>query len=201
MKHRNGIRVWDPLIRLFHWTLVLAFFTAYLTEGEPEWLHVWAGYLIAGLLAVRLVWGFVGSEHARFTDFVRSPRVVAHYLRDELAGRARRYLGHNPAGGAMILALLFALAVTALSGMTLLAPEEGEGPLAGWLVPAPAEQTMVSGGHAPERALAENVEELHEFFANLTLLLVGLHVLGVLVESVRHRENLVRAMITGYKRE
>src|SRR5690554_467637 len=140
MKHRNGIRVWDPLIRLFHWTLVLAFFTAYLTEGEPEWLHVTAGYLIAVLLVARLAWGFVGSQHARFTDFVRSPATVLHYLRDEFTGRARRYLGHNPAGGAMILALLFTLTMTALSGMTLLAAKEGEGPLAGWLVPVPVEQ-------------------------------------------------------------
>lgn len=200
MKRRTGIRVWDPFIRLFHWTLALAFFAAYFTEGEPEWLHVTAGYLIAALLAVRLIWGFVGSEHARFTDFVRSPVTVLHYLRDEFAGRARRYLGHNPAGGIMVLALLLSLAGTALSGMPLLAAEEGEGPLAGWLVPAPVEQAA-NGQDAPETALAKNAEEVHEVFANLTLLLVSLHVLGVAVESVRHRENLTRAMITGYKRE
>lgn len=184
------IRVWDPLVRIFHWSLVAAFATAYITEGEPQWLHSLAGYLIVALLAVRIVWGFVGSEHARFRDFVYSPRTVWRYLKDELAGRARRYLGHNPAGGVMILAMLVTLLATAGSGMVLLAAEEGAGPLAGWLV--------AQAGH--ESALAERAEEVHELFANVTVLLVFLHVLGVIVESLRHRENLVRAMITGNKR-
>lgn len=193
MSERTGIRVWDPLVRIFHWTLVLAFSTAYLTEGEPEWLHTLAGYLIAGLIVFRVIWGFIGSEHARFGDFVRSPRAVWAYLKDNLAGRARRFVGHNPAGGLMVVALLISLTLTALSGMTLLAAAEGEGPLAGWLVAA------APGGH--ESALAEGVEEVHGFFANFTLLLVFVHVPGVVVESLRHRENLPRAMVTGVKRE
>lgn len=195
MATANRIRVWDPLVRIFHWTLAAAFFIAFISEGEPETLHVVLGYLIVGLLVVRLVWGLVGSEHARFRDFVRSPRTVWQYTKDNIAGRARRYIGHNPLGGVMVIALMLSVTMTAFSGMSLLAAEEGEGPLAGWLIAAPP------AGQHEESALAEQTEEVHEFFANFTLFLVMLHVLGVVVESVRHRENLARAMITGYKRE
>lgn len=196
MERSNEVRVWDLLVRLFHWTLVAAFFTAYLTAGEPAWLHTYAGYLILILLAVRIVWGFVGSEHARFKDFIYAPPTILHYLKDEVLGRARRYLGHNPVGGAMILLLFFALIATAFSGMALLAAEAGQGPLAGWLIAAPP--AALAGGH--ETPLAHNIEEVHEFFANFTLALVFLHVLGVIVESLRHHENLIKAMLTGYKR-
>ncbi|MGM0449761.1 MAG: cytochrome b/b6 domain-containing protein, partial [Pseudomonadota bacterium] len=103
MNQDNQVRVWDPFIRIFHWLLVVAFFTAYITEGEPEWLHVWAGYLIVGLLVLRIIWGFIGSEHARFSSFVFSPGTILAYLRDNIRGRAEYYRGHNPAGGAMIL--------------------------------------------------------------------------------------------------
>lgn len=203
------IRVWDPIVRFGHWILAAAFFTAYLTEDFLV-AHVWAGYAVAGVVAVRLLWGLAGTRHARFSDFVRSPRAVFRYLGDMLRHRARRYLGHNPAGGVMILALLFSLAVTASSGLVLYAYEEGAGPLAPLLV----EQTARDGrgadrpGYGDDRDdhdsrrehEAEEVwEELHELFANLTLLLVVLHVAGVLLSSLAHRENLVRAMITGRK--
>jgi cytochrome b len=188
MANNDTVKVWDPLVRVFHWTLAVAFAAAYLTEGEPAWLHVALGYLIVALVLVRTAWGFVGTRHARFTDFVRGPRSVARYLREELGGRAARYLGHNPAGAAMILALMLTVLLTALSGMALLAAEAGEGPLAGWLIAA------------PNHGLAEAVEEVHEILANGMLLLVLIHVLGVVVHSLRHRENLVRAMITGRKR-
>ncbi len=186
MQARNEIKLWDPLIRVFHWTLVAAFTVTWLTEDELLGLHAWAGYLILALLAVRLVWGFIGPRHARFSDFLRPPREAWAYLRDLARGRARRYLGHNPAGGLMILLLLLALAATGLSGLALYGAEEGAGPLAG---------TMAGLG-----AWEEPLEELHEFLANLTLLLVVLHVAGVLVGSLVHRENLVRAMWTGRKR-
>jgi cytochrome b len=125
------VRIWDPLIRIGHWVLVAAFATAYLTQGEPQWLHSSAGYAIAATVALRIIWGFVGPRRARFADFVTGPGRVLGYLRDLLTGRAERHLGHSPAGGAMTVALLFALAVTALSGMATLAVEEGEGPLVG----------------------------------------------------------------------
>lgn len=125
------VRVWDPLIRIGHWVLVAAFATAYLTEGEPQWFHTTAGYAIAATVALRFVWGRFGPRRARFSDFVTGPQRVVGYLRDLTAGRGERHLGHSPAVGAMTVALLLALAITALSGMATLAVEDGEGPLAG----------------------------------------------------------------------
>lgn len=187
MHEAHYVKVWDPLIRVFHWTLVTAFIIAYATEDDLMQLHAFAGYVIAGLLIFRVAWGFVGPRHARFSDFVSSPREVLAYLKDTLTLRARRYLGHNPAGGLMILALLAALSLTTLSGLVLYGVDEHAGPLAG---------LMAGYGEAWEDPL----EEIHEFLANLTLALVFIHVAGVIVSSFLHRENLVRAMWTGTKR-
>ena len=200
------VRVWDPLIRIGHWVLVVAFATAYLTEGEPQWLHTFAGYAIAVTVALRILWGLVGPRRARFSDFVAGPGRVFAYLRDLLTGRAERHLGHSPAGGAMTLALLFALAVTALSGMATLAVEEGQGPLAGIVtsasLPAWAEEDEDHDdyGEHGEGGGGEAFEEIHEFAANATLLLILLHIAGVAWASRVHGENLVRAMIDGRKR-
>lgn len=169
----DRVRVWDPLVRTFHWTLAGAFAIAFVTEDELLGLHVWVGYLALALIAVRLVWGVIGTRHARFTDFVRGPRQVAAYLKDALAFRAPRHLGHNPAGGAMILALLLSIAATGLTGMAL-------------------NEAQSYGG--------EEWEEIHEFFAFLTLGLVLAHLGGVLFSSLSHQENLIGAMITGDKR-
>lgn len=194
------VLIWDPLVRFFHWLLVAAFCAAYFTQGEPfeafqeslagEWLqniHVWAGYLIAGLLAFRLVWGFIGPRHARFSDFVRGPATTLRYVKDVLALRAVRHLGHNPAGGAMIVFMLISLALTAGSGLALYGADQGLGPLAALL-------TDVGD------ATVHSLKEIHEFFANFTLLLIAGHLLGVVWESLLHRENLAYAMITGRKR-
>lgn len=192
--------VWDPWVRLFHWLLVAAFCAAYFTQAEPfeaiqeqvesDWLqtiHVWAGYTVVGLLIFRLIWGFIGSPHARFSDFVRGPRQVLGYAKEVLTLRAARHLGHNPAGGAMIIGLLVVLAITVISGLGLYGADQGLGPLAGWL-------TQVSN------STTHTLKEVHEFFANFTLLLVGEHLIGVIWESVLQRENLAHAMITGRKR-
>lgn len=199
------VRVWDPLIRIGHWVLVVAFATAYLTQGEPQWLHTFAGYAIAVTVAVRILWGFVGPHRARFTDFVTGPGRVFAYLRDLLTGRAERHLGHSPAGGAMTVALLVALAITALSGMATLAVEEDPGPLAGIVtsasLPAWAEEDDDHGEHGEHGEGGGGAfEEIHEVAANATLLLILLHVAGVLWASRAHGENLVRAMIDGRKR-
>ncbi len=179
------IKVWDPLVRLFHWSLVLAFATAYATEDDYMALHVYAGYTIAGLLLIRLIWGFVGTQHARFSDFVRPPHEAWSYLKETITFKAKRYLGHNPAGGLMIVALLLSLLLTTLTGLGAYGIE-GHGPLASWL----------SGiGEIGEDAL----EEIHEFFANFTLFLVAVHIAGVILGSISHGENLVRAMFTGTK--
>ncbi len=201
------IRVWDPIVRIGHWVLVAGFFTAYFTEDDLLTVHVWAGYTVAGVVAFRLVWGLVGTRHARFTDFVRSPLTVFRYLREVGAGKARRYVGHNPAGAAMIVALLLSLTITTGSGMTLYAYAHHAGPLAPLLVEKPAASSGLAASaviakerRAELRHWRHQVREVHEFFANLTLFLVIMHVAGVALSSLAHRENLVRAMVTGRKR-
>lgn len=181
------VNVWDPIVRVFHWALVVAFTAAYLTGEEWLALHVYAGYAILGLIAFRVVWGFIGTRHARFSDFIVSPRRALLYVRDVALLRGRRYIGHNPAGGFMILLLLVSLLVTAFTGLAVYAADQQAGPLAGLL-----------GGAGED--WEDVLEEAHEFFANFTLMLVFVHVAGVLVESLLHHENLVRAMITGRKR-
>jgi cytochrome b len=182
---RDWIRVWDPLVRIGHWTLVVAFAVAYLVE-KPLDVHVFAGYVVAGVVCLRVVWGFFGSPHARFTDFVTSPRAAWGYLASMRSHEAPRYLGHNPAGGLMVVVLLLALLATAGSGLLIYGIEEQAGPLAG----------LVGGMSAME----EFAEEAHEVFANLTLLLVAVHIAGVLFSSLAHRENLPLAMLNGRKR-
>jgi cytochrome b len=112
------VRVWDPLIRVFHWGLVAAFATVWLTADELQYVHEFAGYTVAGLVAFRLVWGLVGSRYARFARFLKGPGETLAYLGDMTRGRERRYLGHNPAGAAMVMALLVKLSGTVTSGNT-----------------------------------------------------------------------------------
>ncbi|MGE5155787.1 MAG: cytochrome b/b6 domain-containing protein [Bdellovibrio bacteriovorus] len=186
-ERRDLIRVWDPLVRLFHWSLAAAVLTAFLTEDEVLGLHTAAGYTVLGLIGFRVLWGLIGPSHARWSDFVRGPRATLTYLKDAIRGRAARHLGHNPAGAAMVVALLLGLTATALSGMAVLGASELSGPLAPYLQ-----------GISPQAA--HRLEDFHEVVANLTLLLVPLHLLGVALASWQHRENLVRAMIDGLKR-
>jgi cytochrome b len=194
MARREWVGAWDPFVRISHWVAVTAFLTAYLTGGEPRVVHTLAGYTLASYVVLRVVWGFVGPPRARFAGFVRSPLRAARYLVDLLRGRAQRYVGHSPAGGVMIVLLLLALAATTGAGMTLYALHDGAGPLAGIVASA----SPVPGGAEDPRV--EFWEETHELLANLTLLLVLLHTAGVIAASIAHRENLVRAMITGRKR-
>jgi cytochrome b len=191
------IAVWDPFVRVFHWLLATSVIIAWFTD-EPLWLHTWLGYAAAGLIVLRVVWGFAGPEQARFSSFVRKPRVVLQYAFDLIRLTAKRYVGHSPAGGAMIVALLFMVAVTTITGMADLAAERGQGPLGGMVT-----QTVQSAGAGePENGEHEEsfLKELHETAANITMVLVILHLAGVGLASIAHRENLVRAMITGRKR-
>jgi cytochrome b len=189
MRTTDEVLVWDLFVRVFHWLLAGGFLVAFVTEDELLGPHVWAGYLTLSLVLLRVVWGFVGTERARFRDFVFGPSRVIAYLKQVVRLEAPRYLGHNPAGGAMILALLLGVGLTGLSGLLLYGAESGGG-----LLGDVASMLGVAG----ERG-AEALEAVHEAFANLTLALVFVHLAGVLVESLLHRENLVRAMFTGRK--
>lgn len=166
------IRVWDAPTRVFHWLMVLSFAGAYLTAESERWrlVHVSLGYTLAGLVVFRLVWGLVGTRHARFASFVRGPAAVAQYLRSLVAGRPEHHTGHNPAGALAVLGLLGLGALVTLSG---------------WA--------------AYNDLFGEVFEEVHEGVANGMLALVGLHVGAVVASSWLHRENLVRGMVTGIK--
>jgi cytochrome b len=166
------VRVWDPFVRMFHWSLAVLFALSWVSE-DLQSIHQPVGYAILGLVVLRIVWGFVGSSHAQFSDFVRSPKATFAYGRDLLAGRAPHCQGHNPLAAVMVLALLTMLVATGTSG---------------WM--------MTLDGYRS----AEWLEELHEGLASATLAMVGLHVLAVAIMSWVHGENLVRAMITGRKR-
>lgn len=202
MTDRNGtVRVWDPLVRIGHAILILGFAIAFVTEGEPAWLHEWAGYAVGATVATRIVWGFVGPRTARFASFVVAPAAALTYLRRLLVFAAPRHLGHSPAGGIMVVALLASLAVTTISGVAYLGLSRDRGPLAP-LLGAEAAALRVAAEQRGERKFRRPgrwLKEVHEAAANITLLLVIAHVGGVVLASIAHRENLPRAMITGRK--
>ncbi len=166
------ILVWDAPTRVFHWSLAVSFLGAFLT-AESERLrdiHVVLGYTVFGLIAFRVIWGLIGTRYARFRSFVHGPAAVFAYVKSLLIMRPQHYIGHNPIGGWVIVALL---ALGLLSGVT---------------------------GYATYNEIGgEWLEELHEGAANVMLNLVFLHIAGVVVSSWLHRENLVRAMVSGYK--
>src|SRR4051794_20514965 len=118
------VLIWDPFVRLVHWILAATVLIDWATD-EPRWMHVWLGYAALFLVAMRLVWGFVGSEHARFVNFVAGPKMVFDYLAGLVRFSSPRYLGHSPAGGAMIIALMLMIAVTTVTGLVNLAQDEG----------------------------------------------------------------------------
>ena len=165
-------RVWDLPTRVFHWLLVINFFVAYLTGDNDRWalIHITCGYTILGLILFRLVWGFVGTVHARFSSFIRKPSVVLAYLKGLVTLKPQHYSGHNPAGGWAIVLLLF-LGIA----------------------------TIVTGWAEYEEFEFNGIEQYHQWLANGMLAVVFLHLAGVLVSSLIHRENLVRAMLDGCK--
>ncbi|MCU0802807.1 MAG: cytochrome b/b6 domain-containing protein [Rhodobacteraceae bacterium] len=165
------VMVWDIGVRLFHWGVVAGVLAAYLSEDSRS-LHRAFGYVVMGLIAFRLIWGFWGTQHARFASFLPGPMRLLTYLRDMARGREARHLGHNPAGAAMIVAL-----VAVLGGICA----------TGWMMGMDAYFGV------------EWVEDAHEALVNVLIGLVVLHIAGVAVASLRHRENLVKAMVTGLK--
>lgn len=166
------ILVWDWPTRIGHWLLVASFAVAWLTGDSETWrlVHVAAGYTMAAVLAFRLFWGVVGTRYARFSSFLFSPRQARDYLAGLLRGENGHWVGHNPAGSYAIYLLILLGLSTAGSGWATYDELGGE-----WL------------------------EEVHEFLSSTMLFVVGVHVAGVVVSGLLHRENLVRSMLNGYK--
>lgn len=203
MSQQKTVKVWDLGIRVFHWSLVTMFAIAYVSGEDFENIHAWSGYVIAFLLLFRLVWGFTGTQYARFSNFIYPPAKVIQYLKSLKTTSPDHYFGHNPAGGWMVILLLIFLLVTTWTGLEAYA-EEGHGPLAQTSVTLLSnayadndeDENRLSGNHKKEESIWE---ELHELFANLTLALVFIHIAGVVVSSRLHKENLVKAMVKGTK--
>jgi cytochrome b len=169
----SQVKVWDGFIRTFHWSLVTLFATAFYTRDKWEQIHIACGYAILGLVVARIIWGFTGSSHARFRDFIYSPLAILRFLFDTARFRAKRYLGHNPAGGAMVVTLVLTLLTICGSGIAMTLDRF-------WGV--------------------KWIETIHETATYGTLALIGLHIVGVILASIEHRENLVKSMLTGWKR-
>lgn len=181
---RSGVRVWDPLVRSFHWGLVVVFSVSCATQEQHYDLHIASGYAVLALVLVRILWGFTGTRHARFADFVHGPRVVWRYVTALARRRAPPCVGHNPAGGWMIAAMLVTLLEITLSGVALEAAENRSGPLAGTRL----------------FHYTDSIAAWHDIGTNIALMMILLHLLGVLYASLLHRENLPLAMITGRKK-
>ncbi len=165
--------VWDVPVRVFHWLLALSFAGAWITAESERWrpVHITFGYTMAGLVSLRIIWGFIGTRYARFASFVRGPAATLSYLKSLASARPEHHAGHNPAGAVAIVGMLALIALTTASGW---ANYEGIG--WGWF------------------------EEAHEIAAELLMALVVVHLAGVALSSFLHRENLVRSMVTGFKK-
>lgn len=199
MENDKQTVVWDLLVRICHWALVigvaLAFFTA---EDFPE-THEIVGVAIAVIVVVRVLWGLIGSRHARFSDFVYRPDKVGAYLGNLFFLRGRRYLGHSPAGGAMVVAILLTLTVTVATGLATEFSVPEPSPAAG-ITSAGVETSAAATARAVREENESFIGQIHEASTNVLLVLIGLHIAGVLLASFAHRENLVTAMFTGRKR-
>jgi cytochrome b len=182
-----AVKVWDAPVRLFHWLLVLLFaFMFFSGKSGSDWLawHVRCGYAILALLLFRVLWGFVGSTHARFGSFLAGPKACIDCLRHLAKRTPSPYAGHNPLGGWMVLVLLLALLFQAGTGLFANDDVLYEGPLA----------SLVS------KSLSDRLTGWHSWNFNLLLMLAGLHIVAVLYHAGFMKENLIGAMFTGVKR-
>ncbi len=172
-KAGQPVKVWDPVVRILHWTMALGVIANLSLLRESDDLHNIVGYVVLGALSLRIIWGFFGTRHARFVDFVPRPATLVGYLKAMLARREPRYIGHNPAGSVMIIGLMVLLATLGVTG---------------WMMSLDRFWGVAW------------VETLHETAANIVTAAAVLHVVAAIFESVRHRENLPWSMVTGYKR-
>jgi cytochrome b len=214
------IKVWDLFVRVFHWSLAAAVISQLATAEDFTSVHATVGYAIIALMILRIIWGFVGSKHARFTDFIYPPADIHAYLKGLFKGQPRHYIGHNPAGGTMVCILLFFLVLTTLSGL-LAYGAEGKGPLGRGTVNL-VTSALADGDRQPNgdqrdsRNLGDNIrknsqnrggagerdrfwKEIHESLVGILIFLAGVHVCGVIASSYVHKENLILAMVTGKK--
>lgn len=188
MQKNTDIKVWDLPVRMFHWSLVLGFVLAYVTaEFHILDVHVLIGYGLVFLLVFRVFWGFAGNQYARFKSFVFGPKETMEYMRSLRTGHPAHYYGHNPAGALMVFGLIAILAAIFMSGLVTLATVDYEGPLL-FLANEVSDETAYFFRHA------------HDFFVDVALLMIPLHLLGVISGSIQHKENLVRSMVTGMKK-
>jgi cytochrome b len=186
--NNSRIRVWDLPVRLFHWVLVILLATSYFSgRAGGDWmqLHFWSGYAILTLLLFRIVWGFIGSTTARFSDFVKGPSAALRHVAELVGVDRPREAGHNPLGGAMVVVLIFAVLAQVVAGLFSADTDTGvvTGPLSKFI----ADKWI-------ERATA-----FHTYWVNVLLILIGVHVLAALVYLVWKRQNLIGAMISGHK--
>jgi cytochrome b len=166
------ILVWDAPTRVFHWVQALCFLGAYLTSDSEKTrdIHVALGYILFGLIVFRLLWGFMGTRYAKFSSFAFGPSKIIGYLVALFKGKAEHFVGHNPVGSVAIWLLLSLGLTLGVTGVMLLQDD-----------------------------VADIVEEIHGYATNAMLAVVAVHLLGVFMSSFLHKENLVRAMLTGFK--
>lgn len=204
------MKVWDIFIRLFHWLLVTAFITQLATAESLKNVHLMVGFFIIGLLVLRIIWGFVGTKHARFMNFIYPPSEILSYLGGLIKGHPKHYVGHNPAGGAMVCVLLLVLTLTTLTGvLTYSTANQSRIALfsAHSIAPALADSDHRDLDHNDEDHRHNHTnrydhfwKEIHETLVGILIFLIVLHIGGVAVSSWVHRENLISAMITGIKK-
>jgi len=217
MENKQFIKVWDIALRVFHWALVVCFAIAFISSEESRKLHVIFGYSVLFLVLFRILYGFVGTKYARFSDFLYHPAQIGDYLKGLLIGTPKHYIGHNPAGGFMIFIMLLSLLFLTLTGLKAYGVK-GHGPLAKHEISVMTNAFAGSNEkenhdehnnrerRSQEKHWTEKKEKdefweaVHEAIAYFTLFLVSIHIMGVLVSSLVHRENLIKAMITGRKR-
>ncbi len=204
--YQKNVEVWDILIRIFHWSLVASFIIAYLTSTEKNEIHNYAGYTVLGLIIFRVVWGFWGSRHARFSNFVTSFSTVVRFVKSLFSKKPKRYMGHNPLGGWMVIAMLITLFMLCYSGIKLNALQGGGEPLA---LQMPSID-LISSAYAkedieqflirePDEVGEDYWKEMHAQYFYLMLILIALHLAEVLVSSLLYKENFVKEMWTGKK--
>lgn len=216
MNEKKQVVVWDSFIRVFHWSLLLLFFVAYLTGDDKGPLHRYVGYAVLLLVIARICWGFLGTKHALFSDFLCSPAKGLNYLKELVTGKPTHYIGHNPAAAWMIIMLLSSSIIICLTGYAAHTTKRGLNSIG-------SGNTISIVGNAyadddknerhedkhKERERhngEENDDEsdsvwsdIHETLAQFMLILICLHIVGVAVSSKVHNENLVKGIITGKK--